>query len=442
MSVIASLKQAGSDVWLLWLSVFFRMMSYGLTNQVLTLFLESIDISPKDIGTFMALTLVGDVVISYALTWNADWLGRRRVLIVGTIMMAGAGVVFSRMSNWIILLVGAIMGVISPSGDETGPFKSVEEAVIAHITPHDHRPEIFAIHSLCGTTGAALGALLCGFVVDFLNLRLQWDLETCYRMVFVLYTLIAVVKFFIMLGLSDKCEYDELQEFINGENSEDEQDEDNGEINNSITESTPLQPRTLAAGSTWNVASKLLVVFFLDSFGYGFMPSSWVVYYFKTSFKITATSLGILFFITNATNSVTTLPSAFLAKLLGPVKAILFTQAPSAIFFIAVGFCPQFLLAAVFLVLYYSTTAMDVVPRQVLLTSVVKKEDLTKVMGTVNMTKTFARCIGPVFTGMLAERGALHFGYVINGGCVLMADMILAYFFVSMDRDILKLQKR
>ena len=42
---------------------------------------------------------------------------------------------------------------------------------------------------------------------------------------------------------------------------------------------------------------------------------------------------------------------------------------------------------------------MDVVPRQVLLTSIMPKQDITKVMGIVNIGKTLARCIGPIITG-------------------------------------------
>ena len=72
--------------------------------------------------------------------------------------------------------MAAIFGVISPSGDETGPFKSVEEASIAHLTPHNHRPEIFAFYGLFATAGAAIGSLLCGILVDYWNLTMGWIL--------------------------------------------------------------------------------------------------------------------------------------------------------------------------------------------------------------------------------------------------------------------------
>lgn len=72
MHLARSLKQSNCDIRLLWGSVFMRMASYGLTNQVLTLYLESLGVSETNIGLFMTLTLVGDTIISYFLTWYAD----------------------------------------------------------------------------------------------------------------------------------------------------------------------------------------------------------------------------------------------------------------------------------------------------------------------------------------------------------------------------------
>lgn len=448
MHVLQTLKQANADIWLLWFSILFRMFGFGLINQVLVLFLELSGINESQIGVFMTLTLVGDVVISYFLSWNADLIGRRTVLILGTVMMMVAGGVFASMTGFLTLLLAAIIGVISPSGDETGPFKTIEEASLAHLTPHNHRPEVFAFHGLFATLGVALGSLVSGLVVDFIYFTLHWDLISCYRAVFVIYTLVAAIKFLLMMGLSEKCEitYDPVSHMDADLDSE---SDSGSNSDNSLSETTPLtgdnqelEPtNSINAGSTMAVATKLLIVFFLDSLGYGFMPPSWVVYYFKTGFNISATVLGSLFFVTSIINVFTTLPSALLAKWLGPVKAILLVQAPSALFFIIIAVSQNFIASSVLLILYYATTTMDVVPRQVLLTSVVKKESLTKVMGTVNTVKTLARCVGPIFTGKLAETDHLGWGFVISGCLTLLCDVVLAYSFVSLDNKILKKQK-
>lgn len=275
------------------------MASYGLTNQILALYLKKIKISEFEIGLFMTLTLVGDTVISYFLTWNADRIGRRKVMLIGSIMMLASGIVFTYSTNFYILLAAAIIGVISPSGDETGPFKSVEEASMAHLTPHNHRPEVFAFYGLFSTAGAAAGSLICGFLVDYMNLELNWSLKRSYQSIFILYSGIAVLKFILMLLLSEKCEvhvenFTEVTEQSTLLESEEEDSDKSTGLSNTTRHYLP----------------RLLIIFMLDSLGYGFMPSAWVVYYLKFTFELTAKALGILFFVTNLVDAVSSLPSA------------------------------------------------------------------------------------------------------------------------------------
>lgn len=447
MHLLLSLRESPLDVRILWSSVFLRMASFGLTNQVLTLYLKSLEVSETNIGLFMTLTLIGDTLISYTLTWYADTIGRRTVMVLGTVMMCISGWIFSISSNYIILLLAAIIGVISPLGDETGPFKSVEEASIAHLTPHNHRPEVFAFHGLFATAGAALGSFVCGITVDYFHLQREWPLQLCYRLIFVMYSAIAFTKCILMLFLSPKCEvgYVDLETTTSSllDTSDIHEEEDYGSIgNNKTLKSNPSitdidNKSSSLSPTTRYYLPRLLIVFMLDSLGYGFMPSAWVVYYFKLAFAMSATGLGTLFFFTNAIDSISSLPSAYFAKTLGPVKLIIFTQAPLALFFILIAFTGNHIMASTLLILYCATSTMDVVPRQVLLTSIMPQEELTKVMGIVNIGKTFARCIGPVFTGKLASHEHLNIGFIINGGCVLAADLILGINFLSMDSDIL-----
>lgn len=460
MHLWKSLSQSNKDIRILWGSVFLRMANYGLTNQVLTLYLKSLNINETKIGLFMTLTLIGDTIISYYLTWNADEkIGRRNVMILGTIMMFFLGIVFGlniQVDNnnnnnnmevhFYILLMAAIFGVISPSGDETEPFKSVEEASIAHLTPHNHRPEIFAFYGLFATAGAAIGSLLCGILVDYWNLTMGVDIIQCYRYVFLVYSGIALIKFGLMMGLSEKCEIHQKKHASNNNNNNNNNNNEasllletdsveSDDLDNTSILSTGTKVSKLSNISKYYLP-RLLCIFMLDSLGYGFMPNAWIVYYLKITFELTASSLGILFFITNSVDSISSLPSAYLSKLIGPVKTILFTQIPSAIFFGLTIIPSNYPLVAILLILYFTTSTMDVVPRQVLLTSIMPKQDITKVMGIVNIGKTLARCIGPIITGKLASINKLYVGFIINS-CVLLADMILAINFLHLDEEIL-----
>src|SRR5256885_16320031 len=60
-----------------------------------TLFRSSSGLSASQTGLLLTLTLVGDTAVSLYLTTHADRLGRRRMLIVGAILMVAAGVTFA-----------------------------------------------------------------------------------------------------------------------------------------------------------------------------------------------------------------------------------------------------------------------------------------------------------------------------------------------------------
>lgn len=111
---LVSLYHCSADVKLLCLQRFVRLFAYGASTLVLVAYLQELGITTTRIGLFMTLTLAGDVCISFLLTLFADGLGRKAVLALGALLMAGSGVVFALSDNYWILLAAAIFGVISP----------------------------------------------------------------------------------------------------------------------------------------------------------------------------------------------------------------------------------------------------------------------------------------------------------------------------------------
>lgn len=450
--------KAPRDAKILLVSVFLRRASFGLTNQILALFLETVGISKPRIGTFMALTLVGDAAMSLVLTWFSDSIGRRLVMVIGCVLMVAAGAMFTLFLGFWVLLAAAIVGVISTLGDETGPFKTVEEACLAHLTAHGQKSHIFALYGFLGTLGSACGAQLCGVLVEFWAGQ-GWSLQRCYRAAFVVYCSIAGAKLALAVCLSDKCEVgeacDETEPLITSGDGEMV-----GQAGQTVTgQAATGQTEQTVTGQTVTGQSKskylslgvslqlrkhlirLLPIFMLDSFGYGFMPPAWIVYYFQNKYHASPSTLGTLFFSTNIVDLVSSVASAYTFSMFGPVKAILVAQVPSAFFFGAIPKAGSYLQAAALYFLFCACATMDVVPRQILLTTIISKTDLIRVLGVVNIAKTFARCAGPVFTGYLAQANILHVGFYVNAACLMAADTFLGLSFGHLDRRILDLHQ-
>ena len=90
-----ALEHLNHDGLLLFLTRFARLFSYGALSVVLVFYLTGLGFSESQTGMLLTLTLLGDTVISLYLTTQADRIGRRRMLIVGAILMAGAGLAFA-----------------------------------------------------------------------------------------------------------------------------------------------------------------------------------------------------------------------------------------------------------------------------------------------------------------------------------------------------------
>jgi MFS family permease len=129
---LQSLYECGKDAWIILFTRSCRMFAYGGASLILALFFSSLKFTDQQIGVFMTLTLVGDVGLSLFLSLVADRIGRRRVLLWGSFLMVVAGCVFALFENFWILLAAAVVGVISATGGEIGPFRSVSAGFVLH----------------------------------------------------------------------------------------------------------------------------------------------------------------------------------------------------------------------------------------------------------------------------------------------------------------------
>ncbi|RAL62528.1 hypothetical protein DID88_005093 [Monilinia fructigena] len=351
---------------------FTRMFAYAAATLILVEYLSALHVSKTKIGLFMTLTLVGDTLISFGLTVFADALGRKAVLAVGSGLMMGSGIVFALCENYWGLLAAAVLGVISPSGNEIGPFRAIEESTLAQLTPASNRSDIYAWYSLLGNAGQACGFVASGWVINYLRNESGWADIAIYRAVFWGYAIFGFVKFLLSVGLSEAVEVEKKDAPI----------ED--------PETAPL----LGNGAEVVATKKGL-----DSFASGLVPLSWVTYFFHEKFGIEEGKLGSLFFTTSIISAGSMLIASSLSKRLGNVKTMVFTHLPSSVFLSLIPVPSTLPLAITFLILRHCTSSMDQAPRIAFIAAVVHPHERTAVMGLVNVVKTFSQSLGPVITG-------------------------------------------
>src|SRR6202140_3847263 len=200
-----SLRSLTRDGWLLFLTRFIRLFAYGSLSVVLVFYLIGLGLSETQTGLLLTLTLVGDTVVSLYLTTRADRIGRRRMLIIGAVLMAAAGLAFaSTRYLWLLVLAGTVC-VISPSGNEVGPFLSIEQAAVSQVVTDRTRTEVFAWYTLTGSLATALGALFGGAISQMLQ-KTATTPVTGYRAVVVVYAILGLVLALLFTRVSREIE--------------------------------------------------------------------------------------------------------------------------------------------------------------------------------------------------------------------------------------------
>jgi MFS family permease len=405
-----ALKNLTRDGWLLFLTRFTRLFAYGALSVILVLYLTSLGLSAPQTGMVLTLTLVGDTVVSLFLTTRADRMGRRRMLIVGAFLMAGAGLTFASTSSLLLLTIAGTIGVISPSGNEVGPFLSIEQAALSQVVASRIRTSTFAWYTLVGAFATALGSL-CGGILPQVLQRTTENTRLTYRPVVLLYAALGLVLAFFFTRLSSAAEVSVPA---------------GGSVSPAPTKSF------LGIGHSRNVVLKLSSLFALDSFGGGFAVQSFAAYWFYLRFGVNPGTLGAIFFGANVFAGISALLASRLASRFGLVKTMVFTHLPSNILLILVPLMPTLPLATLVLLLRFSISQMDVPTRQSYIMAVVRPEERSAAAGITGVARTVGASIAPLFVGLMFARPSLiSLPFFVAGTLKIVYDLLLYRGFVA-----------
>ena len=377
---------------------------------MLVFYLIGLGLSEPQTGMLLTLTLVGDTAVSLYLTTRADRIGRRRMLIVGALLMAGAGFVFASTRHLWLLVVAGTVGVISPSGHEVGPFLSIEQAALSHVVTDRTRTEVFAWYTLTGSLATALGALAGGTATRMLQ-QTMMPPASSYRVIVILYAALGFVLAILFSRLSRAAEASTLGE--------------------------KKAFRATFAGLSGldrsrQVVMKLSALFALDSFGGGFVIQSFAAYWFYLRFGVDPGTLGAIFFWANIFAGLSALLASRLASRFGLIRTMVGTHLPSNILLILVPLMPTLSLAVLVLLVRFSISQMDVPTRQSYIMAVVSPDERSAAAGVTSVARTIGAAISPLFVGfMFARSDLINLPFFIAGTLKITYDLLLYKEFVA-----------
>lgn len=388
---IAMKFELSRDGWLLFATCGVRSFAYGFLSVILGLYLDAIGLSTASIGGIFTAALAGGAVMTLLLTSVADRVGRRRLLIFGALLMAAAGAAFALTDSPLFLTAAAILGTISPSGKDTGPFLSIEQAILPNTTKDRHRTTVFSAYNLIGSLAGALGALAVGLPAFFSLAAIAGyrALVWCY----VVFALLLALLFGLLSPIVETAK-------------------------NSAAAKTKA-----GLHKSRRMVVKLAVLFALDALAGAFIVQSIMAYWFFLRYNVDLKSLGGIFFGTNLLAALSFLAAPAIARRYGLLNTMVFTHLPSNVLLLLVPLMPNVEWAVAVLLLRHLLSQMDVPTRQSYTMAVVEPDERAASAGVLSVARSAGAAVAPLFTGALLAAPTLGLPFLLAGGLKIVYDL-------------------
>ena len=398
------------DIILLFATRIIRLFAYGFISLVLALYLAATGLSAAGVGAILTATLAGDILVSLWVTMVADRLGRRNMLLLGSALMILAGVVFLLTDDPVWIAIAAIIGIVSPSGGEIGPFLSIEQAALSQLVPDNRRTRVFGWYNLAGSFATAAGALAGGWLAQWLQ-AIGWSGLEAYRFIMGGYAGcgLALMLFFIFLSR-------------------------HAEVVPAVEATGAAARRTMGLHRSKSVVFKLSSLFSLDAFAGGFVVQSMIAWWLHVRYGVDVGMLGTLFFGANLLAGVSALLATRLADRIGLVRTMVYTHIPANILLCLVPLMPNFWLAVAVLLLRACISQMDVPVRQSYTMAVVAPDERSAASGITTVARSVGAAVSPLLGGLLMANPLLFsVPFFVAGGLKIMYDVMLYKMFKDLE---------
>jgi MFS family permease len=353
-----------------------RSFAYGALAVVLAQMLALRGLSPAAIGAVITAALLAGALLSALTGRLVSRFGARTTFAASGIAMIVAAALLS--GNAACIVVACLLGVVSPGGQDVGPFAAIEQVALA---AEEHgATKRLSWYNVVGASAFAVGALGAAVLP--------------YGGVLMAYAVAGAVVIVVAWRLPD------------------------------VRVQRP--PDTgIVRGARFGVVERLASLFALDAFAGGFVVQAFVAYWFALRFGVGADTIGPLLFAGNLLAAASYLVAERVAARIGLLRTMVFTHLPSNVLLCLVPFMPTFALAAAVLLARFALSQMDVPTRQAYTLSLVPVLDRARAAGVTAAVRPAAASVAPVLTGIAFQFAGLGLPFVLAGGIKIVYDLML-----------------
>ncbi len=369
-----------------------RALAYGFGSVLLGVSLEARGWSTVQVGGLLTAVVAGTALMSLTVGTFGERVGRRRSYAALFLGLAASGVAFGLSGNFLLLVLVALAGTLSTEVVESGPFTSLEQAMLPSGLGDRATTRVFGFYNAIATLAGSTGALAAGGPA---LLRGYWSgVPTDHRFFLA----------FVPVGLAGAALAWSLSERV--------------EAQHAATGTVAPLTKSRAA------VVRLSGLFAVDAFAGGFVVQSFIAYWFRLKFGLSLEVLGMLFFGVGLLQTASFLVATRLAEHFGLLRTMVFTHLPSNILLASVALAPNLPLAIVLLLGRQALSQMDVPARQAYIALLVRPEERTAAAAYTNTARYAVRPLGPLLAGA-SQHLALGLPFFVGGGMKIVYDILL-----------------
>jgi len=380
------------DVRRIFLAQALRAFAYGFGAVLLGVSLEESGWSSGQVGLLLTAILAGTAIMTIAVGTLGDLIGRRRFYAALFVGLAATGLVFALSDEFWVLVVVALCGALSTDVVESGPFTSLEQAMLAGSADNRTRTRVFGNYNAIATIAGSVGALAAGGPALLREGIGGFPADQRFFLVFVPAGMLGAL------------------------------------FASSLSLHVELEKRPSGLGLPLHRSRKnvlrLAGLFALDSFAGGFVVQAFIAYWFRLKFDVSVEVLGLVFFTVGLLQAGSFMVATRLAERIGLLNTMVFTHLPSNLLLMAIPLAPSFPVAMLLLFGRFALSQMDVPTRQAYIAALVDEDERTAAAAYTNTARYLTRPIGPVLAGAL-QQIALGLPFFIGGGVKAAYDISL-----------------
>lgn len=376
-----------------------RSFAFGWLSVILALYLDQRGLSPTKIGAVFTATMVEDALLTMLLSTMAARIGPARVMAMTAPLIAFGGLLLATAESPFLLMAGAVLGTLSPNGQEAGPFAPMEQALLPGTVRSGSVVRVFGWYNVFAFLPSALGAAAAGGA-------LGWALRTgvpeleAQRWMLLVYAGAGLLLTVLYAQLSRTAGPSQV-----------------------VTSMRPLG--ALGLGRSRGVILELAGLQALDAFAGGFIMQSLLAYWFHLRFGAGPEALGALFFGTSLLSALSFLVATRVAERVGLLNTMVFTHLPSNVLLLAVPFMPSFAAAGAVLLVRHLLSQMDVPTRQAYTVALVAPDERPAAAGLMVSARALAQACAPVVSGLTMAVAATPAPFLLAGGLKIVYDLSL-----------------